>query len=173
MSSAAKSREIRLSEEHINFNFTENGRISEGRHLTLENNFGFPILVDWNLLQVLDKTTGRFVKNPFKVVPAQHEIGANSNFVFSVEFAPYEPDSYFFQIAQCFITLQNGNHNKMKQLQAANQSLSATGGASSLKKSGTLRKGATKTLLGSVKSAKYADWSQEEIDPPLCLSVRL
>ncbi len=32
---------------------------------------------------------------------------------------------------------------------------------------------AGKTLLSSVKSAKYADWSQEEIDPPLCLSVRL
>lgn len=31
-----------------------------------------------------------------------------------------------------------------------------------------------KTLLGSVKSAnKYADWTNEEVDPPVCLSVRL
>ena len=33
--------------------------------------------------------------------------------------------------------------------------------------------GAGKTLLGSAKQAKYSDWSQEEIDPPQCLSVRL
>ena len=31
----------------------------------------------------------------------------------------------------------------------------------------------TKTLLGASKSAKYADWSQEDIDPPVCLSIRL
>ena len=36
-----------------------------------------------------------------------------------------------------------------------------------------MKKSVGKTLLGSVKSAKYADWSQEEIDPPVCLSVRL
>lgn len=45
------------------------------------------------------------VKNPFKVLPAQKEIGPNSVFVFNVDFAPYEPDSYFFQMAQCFVTL--------------------------------------------------------------------
>ena len=56
------------------------------------------------------------MKNPFKVLPAKQEIPTNDNFVFGVDFAPYEPDSYFFQIAQCFITLQNGNHGKMKKL---------------------------------------------------------
>ena len=30
-----------------------------------------------------------------------------------------------------------------------------------------------KTLLGASKSAKYADWSAEEVDPPVCLNVRL
>ena len=30
-----------------------------------------------------------------------------------------------------------------------------------------------KTLLGASKSAKYADWTHEEIDPPVCLQVRL
>ena len=68
--SAAASREIRLSEGSINFNFTENGRLSESRQLTLENKFNFPISVDWTLLPVLDKTTNQFVKNPFKVLPA-------------------------------------------------------------------------------------------------------
>ena len=68
--SAAPSREIRLSEGSINFNFTENGRLSESRQLTLENKFSFPISVDWTLLPVLNKTTNQFVKNPFKVLPA-------------------------------------------------------------------------------------------------------
>lgn len=97
--SSAASREIRLSEGSINFNFTENGRLSESRQLTLENKFSFPISVDWTLLPVLNKTTNQFVKNPFKVLPAQAEVGPNSNFIFNVDFAPYEPDSYFFQIA--------------------------------------------------------------------------
>ena len=69
-SSSAVSRDLRLSDESINFNFTENGRISESRQLTLENKFGFPITIDWTLLPVLNKTTGQMVKNPFKVLPA-------------------------------------------------------------------------------------------------------
>jgi len=112
--SAAQTRDIRLSDGSMNFGFTENGRLSESRQLTLENKFNFPIKIDWTLLPVLNKTTGQFVKNPFKVLPAQQEISPNSNFIFNVDFAPYEPDSYFFQIAQCFVTLQNGNHAKMK-----------------------------------------------------------
>ena len=50
-------------------------------------------------------------------------------------------------------------------------SINSAGGAGT--KQGTMKKSVGKTLLGSVKSAKYADWSQEEIDPPVCLSVRL
>ena len=69
-SSASVNRDLRLSDESINFNFTENGRISESRQLTLENKFGFPITIDWTLLPVLNKTTGQMVKNPFKVLPA-------------------------------------------------------------------------------------------------------
>ena len=64
--------------------------------MTLENKFGFPVLVDWALLPVFNKTTGQFVKNPFKVVPERQEIEANGTFTFSADFAPYEPDSYFF-----------------------------------------------------------------------------
>ena len=96
LSSSSQTRDLRLSEESINFNFTENGRISESKQLTLENKFGFPINIDWTLLPVLNKTTGQMVKNPFKVLPAQKELAANSSFVFNVDFAPYEPDSYFF-----------------------------------------------------------------------------
>ncbi len=68
---SAKAREIKLSEDSVNFNFTENGRLSESRQLVLENKFTFPISVDWTLLPVLNKTTNQFVKNPFKVVPAK------------------------------------------------------------------------------------------------------
>ena len=96
LASSAPNRDIRLSEESVNFNFTESGRLSESRMLTLENKFNFPISVDWTLLPVLDKTTNQFVPNPFKVLPAQQEISPNSTFAFNVDFAPYEPDSYFF-----------------------------------------------------------------------------
>ena len=129
LGSAAATRELRLSDEAINFNFTENGRLSESRQLTLENKFGFPISVDWTLLPVLNSTTQNFVKNPFKVSPAKQEVGPNSTFVFNVDFAPYEVDSYFFQIAQCFITLKNGNHSKMKELASATISAANMGGS--------------------------------------------
>jgi len=36
------------------------------------------------------------VKNPFRVNPACAEIPAGEYRVFNAEFAPYEPDSYFF-----------------------------------------------------------------------------
>ena len=35
---------------------------------------------------------------------------------FQVEFAPYEPDQYFFQVAQCFIQPNNGALSKNKRL---------------------------------------------------------
>ena len=93
---SAQGREIKLSEDNVNFNFTENGRLSEQRQLVMENKFSFPIAVDWTLLPVLNKTTNQFVKNPFKVMPARQEVAPNSTFTFQVDFAPYEPDSYFF-----------------------------------------------------------------------------
>ena len=66
----------------------------------------------------------------------------------------------------------------MKQLAGAGagatMGASAVGGATLNKSIATAKsKGASKTLLGASKSAKYADWSQEEIDPPVCLNVRL
>jgi hypothetical protein len=62
------------------------------------------------------------------------------------------------------VTLQNGNHEKMKQL------ATAPGMGNSLSKStNKATKTMGKTLLGASKSAKYADWTHEEIDPPVCL----
>lgn len=31
----------------------------------------------------------------------------------------------------------------------------------------------TKTLLGTMKQSKYVDFTQEDVDPPQCMSVRL
>ena len=57
LGSTATTRDLRLSDESINFHFTENGRLSESRQLTLENKLPYPISVDWTLLQVLNQTT--------------------------------------------------------------------------------------------------------------------
>jgi hypothetical protein len=119
------------------------------------------VRVDWTLLEVMNKTTGKLVRNPFNVTPATQEIAAQSSAQFNVDFGPYEPDSYFFQIAQCFVHLLNGNEFKTKQLLA--DTLGAT----------TMNKTANKTLLGSMKKSKYVDFGNEEIDPPICLNLRL
>jgi len=49
--------------------------------------------------------------------------------VFNVDFAPYEVDSYFFQIVQCFVTLKNGNHSRMKELASATMGVTHMGGS--------------------------------------------
>lgn len=96
-------------------------------------------------------------------------MAANSNFVFDVDFAPFEPDGYFFQIAQCFVHLINGNEFKTKKLNAP-QSVSDK---LNLSKSAGSKKTGGKTLLSTIKQSKFVDFGNEELDPPQCLQVRL
>ena len=65
-----EKRDIKFSTEFVDFNFTHVGRISEQRTITLKNKFPFPIDVDWALLNVYNKVTEKWVKNPFQVRPA-------------------------------------------------------------------------------------------------------
>ena len=72
------------------------------------------------------------------------------------------PDSYFFQIAQCFVQLVNGGVGKTKKLNFGStgmQSLSS--------------KTAGKTLLSSMKKNKFEEAVNEELDPPSVLTLRL
>ena len=95
-SSSSDLRDIKFSNEFVDFGFTHHGALSEDRHLTLFNRFPFPVRVDWTLLPVIDKKTGNECKNPFNVKPVQVEVPANSNFIFGIDFTPFEPDGYFF-----------------------------------------------------------------------------
>ena len=61
------------------------------------------------------------VKNPFRVTPAESEIPAETTMMYDVEFAPYESDSYFFQIGQCYVTMLNGNTDHVKKLAVETQ----------------------------------------------------
>lgn len=88
-----------LSADFIDFSFGQTGRFSESKQLSVENKFPFSIEVNWALLNVLNKTTDQWVKNPFRIKPERQVIEAKSVFNFNVEFGPYEPDQYFFQIA--------------------------------------------------------------------------
>ena len=88
--------------------------------------------------------------------------------IFNVEFAPFEPDQYFFQVGQCFVTLNNGANSKNKRLIAQEEQKMAK---LKMQKTGNLSK--SKTLLASMQRSKYEDAINEEIDPPICLNVRL
>lgn len=66
---AAPNRDVKASQDFLDFAFAESGRISESKSLTLDNAFPYPIDVNWALLNVLNKTTGQWVKNPFRVKP--------------------------------------------------------------------------------------------------------
>lgn len=92
----SETRDLKFSNEFLDFGFTLHGSLSESRQIALYNKYPFPVKVDWALLPVIDKKTGKECKNPFNVKPSQVEISANGNFVFDVDFAPFEPDGYFF-----------------------------------------------------------------------------
>jgi hypothetical protein len=157
--------EVRASADFLDYNFTESGRISGSMQLTLTNAHRFPVDVCWALLDVMNRTTGQWVKNPFRVRPAIAKIEAGSAMNFQCEFGPHEPDQYFFQTAQCFVTLGNGGVSKNKRLLAQEEQKRRRAGKSVSSK--------TKTLLGSMKKSKYEDALNEDIDPPLCLAVRM
>ena len=67
MSFTSQKRDILLSTDSIDFQFTHSGRLSEPRAVSIQNKFSFPVRIDWDLLQVLNKTTGKYVKNPFAI----------------------------------------------------------------------------------------------------------
>jgi hypothetical protein len=110
------ARDVRFNQDFIDFAFAESGRISESKSITMENKFPFSINVSWALLNVLNKTTGEWVKNPFRIRPETAKVEANSTMNFTVEFAPYIPDQYFFQTAQCFVQMNNGGMSKNKRI---------------------------------------------------------
>ena len=62
----------------------------------MQNKHPFAIEVNWELLEVMNRTTGQWVKNPFRIRPNNAKVEAGCQMVFQVEFAPYEPDQYFF-----------------------------------------------------------------------------
>jgi len=63
----SERRELQLNVESIDFAFTNSGRTSEPKQITLTNKFPFPVRVDWTLMKVMDKTSGKMVNNPFNV----------------------------------------------------------------------------------------------------------
>ena len=159
---SADLRDIALREEYIDFAFTEHGRVSESKAITFDNKFPFDVQVNWVLLNVINSTTGLPIENPFKVSPQSTVVQANSAFQFNVRFSPHVPDSYFFQMAQCFVQLVNGGNGKTKRME-----LGKTG------TSGATSKTAGKTLLGSIKKTKFEEALHEELDPPTVLNLRL
>jgi hypothetical protein len=52
LESTSENRDLKLREEFLDFSFTECGRISEGKVVTLDNKFPFEVLVNWVLLPI-------------------------------------------------------------------------------------------------------------------------
>ena len=93
------SKDIKFSHDFVDFAFAETGRISESKQVVVENKYPFSIDVSWALLNVYNPTTGQWVKNPFKMRPDNAQIAPGTTMTFNAEFAPHEPDQYFFQTA--------------------------------------------------------------------------
>ena len=74
----AENREIKLSQDFVDFQFADSGRISESRILTVQNKYPFPVDVSWALLNVMSRTTGQWMKNPFRIRPENAQIEPNS-----------------------------------------------------------------------------------------------
>mgnify|MGYP001806756564 CR=1 FL=1 len=49
---SSENRDLKLREEFIDFGFTECGRVSDGKQITIDNKFPFEVSVNWVFLQV-------------------------------------------------------------------------------------------------------------------------
>lgn len=54
----SENRDLRLREDFLDFNFTMKGRLSEDKHITVENKYPFEVSMNWVLLKVESKITG-------------------------------------------------------------------------------------------------------------------
>lgn len=54
LEATSDNRDIKLREDFIDFSFTEYGRLSEGKIITLDNKFPFDVQVNWILLQTFN-----------------------------------------------------------------------------------------------------------------------
>jgi hypothetical protein len=62
----------------------------------VQNNYAYPVEINWELLSILDKSSGEWRKNPFNVRPASATLKPGDSQSFNFEFVPTEPDQYFF-----------------------------------------------------------------------------
>ena len=76
------SRDVFTHCDFIDFGFMDKGRLSEPKELVLENKFPFEVKINWALLKVEDKITGRMIDNCFRVTPVEAIIPAHSKFEF-------------------------------------------------------------------------------------------
>lgn len=49
---SSENRDLRLRDEFLDFAFTECGRISDGKVITMDNKYPFEVNVNWVLLKV-------------------------------------------------------------------------------------------------------------------------
>lgn len=54
---SSENRDLKLRDEYLDFAFTERGKVSEQKQVTVDNKFPFEVQVDWVLLKVENKTT--------------------------------------------------------------------------------------------------------------------
>jgi len=47
---SSENRDLRLKDEFLDFSFTECGRLSEGKIITLDNKYPFEVNINWGLL---------------------------------------------------------------------------------------------------------------------------
>lgn len=155
----SKYRDVSIQQQYVDFNFCEYGKFSEAQQVTIENKLPYKIEIRWVIPEV-SNSQGETVKNPFNVDERRTIIDAKSIGTFDIKFKPFEPDYYFFQILQCFVYLYNGNENKIRR--------DEDGGNPQGVKSLTKRK-----MMRSTKVSKFEESINEEIDPPLCLNLRV
>ena len=123
-----RERMVAISEEFLDFKFTPNGRVSEGRVVVMSNRLSFPIHVMW----LIPGETQPNTEEPacFSVRPAILSIPAESSASFSVFFSPTQPGAYFFQYLSCQVYIKR---NKMKEVdELGRMSTSLTYGKDSL-----------------------------------------
>jgi hypothetical protein len=125
----------------------------------VDNKLPYKVEIHWVIPQATN-SQGELVKNPFSFSEMTSVIDAKSSKDFDLKFKPFEPDYYFFQILQGYVYLYNGNENKMRKDEDGDNPQ----GVKSLTK---------RSMIRTTKVSRFDESLSEEIDPPLCLNLRV
>ena len=163
----SENKLIRVSEDFVDFGFSDYQGAPIVREITITNKMPCKITVFWTIQnhQGLDES----FKPVFNVAPQTASIKPYGNLTFSVSFKPLKSNFYFFQVLQFFAFKYSAKLTKKIIEDAQKQSLANRSNIDNLKLSSA---GGGAPGTSTVQKSNLTDFQTEETLPPFCVDLR-